>query len=110
MTVSSKWVKSRPVDMGFGKPKAPKSKSIAKPKPIVKSKPAKKKIKAYGEVAISSPSKSDAEWRAENDARILMDAQIILLEKGRLQKAKKAAKRMAEEKAKEAEAIRSVAK
>jgi len=52
----------------------------------------------------------DKRWMAESDARVLMDSQVILGNKQRLNAAVKAAKRMAEEKDKEAKAMKGVAK
>lgn len=55
-------------------------------------------------------SKEEEKWEAENDARTLQDAVVIKNDAKRLKKAVEAAKRLAEEKMKEAEALAKIAK
>ena len=52
----------------------------------------------------------DKKWEAEQDARTLMESQVISGDKRRLNAAVKAAKRMAKEKAAESKAMNGVAK
>ncbi len=51
----------------------------------------------------------DRRWRQENDARTLAEAEVIQTTPSRLAGAKKAAKRMAEEERKQAEAMTKIA-
>ena len=53
---------------------------------------------------------SDKKWEAEQDARTLMESQVISNDKRRMNAAIKAAKRMAKEKAAESKAMNGVAK
>jgi hypothetical protein len=53
--------------------------------------------------------KTEAEWQAEDDARSLAQAEEIKADKPRLDKAQDAAKRMADEEAERAKAMRKVA-
>jgi membrane protein involved in colicin uptake len=53
--------------------------------------------------------KTEAEWQAEDDARSLAQAEEIKADKARLDKAQSAAKRMADEEAERAKAMRKVA-
>ena len=57
-----------------------------------------------------APSIDDKKWEAEQDARTLMESQVISGDKRRLNAAIKAAKRMAKEKAAESKAMNGVAK
>ena len=54
-------------------------------------------------------SKEEAKWRAEDDARTLQLGEVIRNDPKRLKKAIDAAKRLADEKRKEADAIAKVA-
>ena len=51
----------------------------------------------------------DKKWQAENDARTLMEAQVIASTPSRKKAARGAAKRLSTEKAKEAKAMKKVA-
>lgn len=53
--------------------------------------------------------KSEAQWQAETDARTLTEADIISKDASRLAAAKTAAKRLLEEKEKEAAGLRKIA-
>lgn len=53
--------------------------------------------------------KSEADWEAENDARILMDADLITKDEVRFKNAQEAAKRLAAEKEKEVASLSSLA-
>jgi len=53
--------------------------------------------------------KSEKQWRQESDARVLASAEQIKADKGRLQGAQEAAKRMLAEREKETAGLRSVA-
>jgi len=55
-------------------------------------------------------SKDEERWQAEDDARTLQMAEVIRNDPKRLKKAQEAAKKLAEEKRKEADAIAKVAK
>ncbi len=55
-------------------------------------------------------TKEDEKWQSESDARTLQDAVVIKNDSGRLKKAVEAAKRLAKEKMKEAEALAGIAK
>jgi hypothetical protein len=57
-----------------------------------------------------SISADERQWRAEEDARVLAEAQRIAQDKDRLNKAAEAAKRMAEEEAERVKAMRNVAR
>lgn len=61
-------------------------------------------------MAVPDGPKTDAQWKAENDARSLIDAEAIKLDKSRLTRAKVAAKRLAVEKTKEATAAKKVSR
>lgn len=52
----------------------------------------------------------DKKWRAENDARVLAEAKVIASDTERLAAARTAAQEMADQQAKEASAMRSVAR
>ena len=52
---------------------------------------------------------SDAEWKADSDARTLSDAETIKNDASRLLKAQSAAKKIAEQKAEESMALRNIA-
>ena len=67
---------------------------------------AKKKSKK--DVMATAPM-VDKKWQAESDARTLMDAKVILKDKKRLTAAQSAAKKLASEKIKEADAMNAVA-
>lgn len=54
-------------------------------------------------------SKSEADWRAENDARTLAEAHVILEDDKRLKAAKKAAEKLAKEQANSLAALLKVA-
>jgi len=54
-------------------------------------------------------SKEEEKWQAENDARTLQDAVVIKKDPKRFKKAVEAAKRLAEEKMKEADAMAKIA-
>lgn len=54
-------------------------------------------------------SKANREWRAKEDARTLAESQVILSDKGRLIQATKAAKQIAAEASKQADAMKKVA-
>jgi len=54
-------------------------------------------------------SVDEKRWQAENDARTLAEAKVIVKDSERLNAAKVEAKRMADEKQKEVSAMRSVA-
>lgn len=54
--------------------------------------------------------KTDADWEAENDARTLMEANIIMKDEERMKKAQEAAERLAKEKKEEAESMSAVSK
>ena len=58
----------------------------------------------------STMSKEEKKWQAESDARTLMEAEVVEKTPSRLKAAKKAAKEMAAEKRKEAEAMTKIAK
>ena len=73
-----------------------------------KSKPKKSKSKTVKGYNAINP-KSEAEWRAEDDARQLSTAKVIEADPARMKAAQAAAKRMAEEKMKEAAAMSVVA-
>jgi len=55
-------------------------------------------------------SADEKKWRAESDARTLIEAEAIRLDKKRLSTATKAAKSLANEKQKEAQAARKIAR
>ena len=55
-------------------------------------------------------SAQDKKWEAESDARTLAEAKVIAADKARLKAAAVAAKRMADDKMKEARAMKQVAK
>ena len=59
---------------------------------------------------MATKTKEDEKWEAENDARILQDAVVIKNDSKRLKKAIEAAKRLAEEKMEEANALAKIAK
>ena len=61
-------------------------------------------------MAQSTMSKEEKRWQAESDAHSLADAIVIKKTPSRLKAAKKAAKEMAAEKRKEAEAMTKIAK
>jgi len=52
----------------------------------------------------------DKEWEAQNDARTIAESQVIVNDKKRYNAAIKAAQKMADEKAKEAKAMKGVAR
>jgi hypothetical protein len=54
-------------------------------------------------------TEEEKRWRAEEDARILAEAKVIQSDQQRLEAARAEAQRMADEKQKEAKAMRSVA-
>lgn len=57
-----------------------------------------------------SQPETDKKWEAENDARILMDAEVIRKDPKRMRAAIEAADRMAEEKKDESNAMSKVAR
>lgn len=54
-------------------------------------------------------SNDEKEWRAENDARVLVEAEVIMGDPERLKAAQAKAKKMVEEKKRESEAMAKVA-
>ena len=60
-------------------------------------------------MATLSMTKQDLKWQAENDARTLADAKVIMTDSKRLSAAKKAAESIADKQMKEAKAMKKVA-
>ena len=86
--------------------KIAKASNTKTPKKAKAKKSKSKTVKGHNAI---SPTKSDAEWRAEEDARQLSTAKVIEADPARMKAAQAAAKRMAEEKMKEAAAMSVVA-
>lgn len=68
-----------------------------------------KKKSTKSKVGLEMAPYNDKKWKAECDARTLADAKVIQQDKARMKEATKAAMRMADEKMKEATAMKNVA-